>query len=471
MADGFKLNLIPINAEVYAGKAAEFNLVITNDQEFTDTFILGFEDIRFSPITDPATYYFNGIEVRPNGEATTKLLVRPRIDKVSAGKNSLEIQVRSKETGEVETDIININVKPREFTPEMIIYGPNMSSSLNMPSKVDPRTPFSIKVDISNNNPFDFRQIIIKLESKLITGERAIDLAPNESKTVEITTKLDDKESPQKDTLHAYIYWNNTLLKELVKEYEVVPYLPPFREESSTVNSILKQVTTIVVYNDANTEKSGPVTLKRGSFGNLFERTNPESEIVISEGEEEYQWIISLKPGESATLTVTRSYVFWVLIAVLLILGGVFYYLNRSPLIVTKEVQKVEIKEGGLHEIKISITIKNRKEKGVKDVSILDKIPKLSHIHEEFDEGTIKPSKVYPFAKGHAVKWNIKSLDGFEERIITYSLKSKLSIIGTLRLNPVIVEYRKEGDDKQSKIISNSVSVSAGNEPIEAEEA
>ena len=80
-------------------------------------------------------------------------------------------------------------------------------------------------------------------------------------------------------------------------------------------------------------------------------------------------------------------------------------------------------------------------------------------IKKEFAEGTLKPSRILQHhKKGLIVKWNIASLDAFEERIISYKIKSKLSILGTLTLPPMTVTC-KDKQGKGLKVVSHSETV------------
>jgi hypothetical protein len=44
--------------------------------------------------------------------------------------------------------------------------------------------------------------------------------------------------------------------------------------------------------------------------------------------------------------------------------------------------------------------------------------------------------------KGTIVKWKLDDVEGSEERMLNYEIKSKLSILGNLTLSPVIIRYR-----------------------------
>ena len=55
--------------------------------------------------------------------------------------------------------------------------------------------------------------------------------------------------------------------------------------------------------------------------------------------------------------------------------------------------------------------------------------------------------------KGTLLKWNIDILEGFEERMITYKIKSKLSILGSLKLSPAVIKFK---NSRGNIVISHS---------------
>jgi hypothetical protein len=61
--------------------------------------------------------------------------------------------------------------------------------------------------------------------------------------------------------------------------------------------------------------------------------------------------------------------------------------------------------------------------------------------------------------RGNLIKWNIEMLDRFEERLITYKIKSKLSILGPFKLRPAVIRYENR-NGKISITRSNSVGMS-----------
>ena len=128
------------------------------------------------------------------------------------------------------------------------------------------------------------------------------------------------------------------------------------------------------------------------------------------------------------------------LIALLVII--LVHRMIQSPLVLKKRAEILASSEGGISEIKIIIEVKNRSPKKLKNIEIMDRITNIADIINKFDIGTLQPTKILRHdTKGTLVKWNLDELDRFEERLITYKIKTKLSIIGGMKLPAAIAKF------------------------------
>ena len=92
--------------------------------------------------------------------------------------------------------------------------------------------------------------------------------------------------------------------------------------------------------------------------------------------------------------------------------------------------------------MKIIIYIKNRSSEIINNIFVNDKVPSLAELIKESYLGTLEPTKILVHdKKGTIVKWELKSLEPFEERVITYKIKSKLNIIGGISLPPTKIRF------------------------------
>ena len=107
-----------------------------------------------------------------------------------------------------------------------------------------------------------------------------------------------------------------------------------------------------------------------------------------------------------------------------------------------KTATVIATKEGGISELKVIIEIINRSKKQIKHVKIIDNVPRIAELAKEYDVGTVKPDKVVQHErKGTLVKWSLDEVDPGEERVISYKVKSKLSILGGVTLPSAAAKF------------------------------
>lgn len=99
--------------------------------------------------------------------------------------------------------------------------------------------------------------------------------------------------------------------------------------------------------------------------------------------------------------------------------------------------------------------MKNRSGRNLKNIKVMDRLPRLSGIDEEFGAQTPEPKIVRHAREGFILDWNI-SLEPGDERIFSYTIKSKLPIVGTLELKPLVAEL-----SNGKRAASNSFSIYA----------
>jgi len=121
---------------------------------------------------------------------------------------------------------------------------------------------------------------------------------------------------------------------------------------------------------------------------------------------------------------------------------------------VTKEAQTTKGGEESLSQIKVTLEVKNKTKKPLKNVTITDKVPGIANVENSLELGTLRPKEVKHTKKGTKVVWNLAELDANEHRLITYKVKAKLNIVGTFSLPRAEVEYAIRGK-KKGKAYSN----------------
>ncbi len=124
----------------------------------------------------------------------------------------------------------------------------------------------------------------------------------------------------------------------------------------------------------------------------------------------------------------------------------------RNPIISIKEIILEHTGKDNISEVKIRIFVRNRSNKILNNIRIMDKVPPIADVVKGERLGTLQPTKINTTkTKGTIIKWELNTLEPYEERIITYKIKSKLEIVGGLSLPPAkMVFEEKEGKERQA---------------------
>ena len=155
---------------------------------------------------------------------------------------------------------------------------------------------------------------------------------------------------------------------------------------------------------------------------------------------------------------MTRNFRLLAILAAILVASVVLYFVFRSPLILQKEAQIRGSSSDGVSELRIRLHVKNRSARSVNSLHVVDKVTSMADVVKEASLGTLQPSKIVR-KPGHGtlVRWDIDSLDSFEERIITYTVKTKLKLIGDVYLPAAKVKFDHAGRERTA--YSNEVNI------------
>jgi hypothetical protein len=270
---------------------------------------------------------------------------------------------------------------------------------------------------------------------------------------------LDKDTDPMTDMLTVKVKVIDTDFTPVSTPVEIVAYKNTAAEEIVT-KSFLKKTTEYVYSNDGNINDKEKVKIKTSLFSHIFTKTTPKAYVEKDDNGRFLVWDLELSPNEYQSIIYIRNYraLFYVLI--LLILGVVGYYIFRSPILVKKETEVLKIEDQGVSHFKVLMHLKNRSNKAVDEVKLIDRIPQIASLDTSFGVGTLNPDKVIRHEhKGTILKWNISALDPYEERIISYNVASKLKIIGGVNLPAAVVKFKGKGKSVK-RIFSNKVTSS-----------
>ena len=464
-SDSFDVTVEVVDNDVKVSDAAKFDITITNNGDAIEYVGLTFQEadswkwVR----TNPIYYGTTETQVYPASPATFQIVLDPKAD-MSIGSHILKATFKARNGGDsidVPLDVYiqhDVNVK----------YSPDLKASIDFDEEIDPRNDNIIKVNIENLNARDYPEesITLVVESDLLGSEKMlIGIAGKTSdeevnKIINVQFDLERDQLPVRDSISAHYIIDGQRFEIAAFNYEVVDYTPKFQEEINSVSAILKKTSTLVYTNVGNNEKKQLVQIPTGFLSRFFTKVNPKSKIAKDvDGQRYFEWEVELAPNETFTVEMSKSYRALVYALLLVLILLVYNYMSQSPIIIRKEAHNVETSEGGISEMKVKLNILNTSSRPIDKIEVIDKVPNIVDVLQEFDVGTLKPNKVVkqPRHGSTLITWNLDEIDPHEERILSYKIKSKLSILGDFTLPVANVKYFK--GKRKVVIYSNTVSV------------
>jgi hypothetical protein len=453
-AVSFDAEAIPIDDRIVIDEFAVFQINIKNNLDKADEYriyTLDFPtwDVRTEPIINPIT-----LELEPGAEGSVKLVVDPLKIK-DIGTYQVNVNVRSKITDKPTSVPLKVVILSTE--PLIGGYVPTIVTGVEIPAKIDPKEEIPIKIVINNQNIIDYPELTIKLESILIKDTINTKLGPKEKKTLELTTTLDPLTPLQEDDLVVAVFKEDrSIINPIVRRIEIVEYAQQ-KLISEEKKFLLTRSTYDFVSN--NNEYEGTFKVETTLLGSIFSSTNPKSK-TVTEGDKRY-FVGDVKlENNSMRIYITQNYIPLFVVIMLLIVSVISYYTLRSPLLIIKEVNNIVKSEGGISEMTVVLRIRNRSQNKLKEIEITEFIPALVSIGKEVSIGSLQPTKVLKHEKERStiVKWTIDTLDATEERVLSYKIKSKLSILGGFSLSAAKASFKS--NDKKFTSTSNRLNVS-----------
>jgi len=435
----FFVSIAPEFQSIRMDEVAEYQLTITNHLETEANFEIYSPDVEWDVTVVPVS---DRVMTVPAGESKTATVqIRPLY--VNPGRYGVVLNVRLSGRDMLirsyaMVGVVGLNQPTEEYLPAI-------RSTIVMDKAVDPRDNVTVKIELENQNRRDIEEMDIKLRSNVINAEYKTGIDPLEKKFVAIRVPVDALTRPQKDVLRVLIFTTaagQTYQYEATPfEFEIVQY-GGIEEEESVEKEFLKTKKTLNLVNRGNGDVADVYKIKRSFFTGIFTSFDPAPQKVEEEGVKYNGWTLSLSPNEKATITITTSYRVPFGIVCIIAAAVLLYFLLRSPVVVHKSATVLATSEGGISEIKVLIVVKNRAPAALKKVMIIDKVPHIAEVAREFEMGTLHPTKVFRHEKkGTLIKWELKELDKFEERVLAYKIKSRLSVLGEFKLPVTVVRH------------------------------
>lgn len=455
----FDVSYDVVTDDIYQDEGAIFRAHITNNENVERRYRVSLSDYTLWTLqTEPLSHRLSGIVVGPGETKESQLMFYPTAQAVP-GRYSITIYLKKADSNQEIRKSVEINLKSR--TMKIPDYQPNLKVESTLPDngKIDPRGTKTVMISLKNRNALYIEDCDLTLKSKLIDEQvDNIDLEPLERKELTFDIAFDPMEAPKKDVLVVTASVGNKTFVT-INNYEIIGYETDFTVESQTVKKLFKRTDTYTLTNNANIPHTEVFKVRTSFFKGLFTATDPESSIVKEEGNRYASWHVSLESGESYHVTIIRNY--RPLIFVLIILAVVIYsyILWRPALVIAKTVSEVGLRDGGVSKFKVQLIVKNRTNVPINEVHIIDKVPTIASVDGDFPVGTLQPTKVLKKEKsGTILKWFVETLEAQEERVITYNVKSRLSILGGFNLPLAVGKYKNDKGNTKSTT-SNTVTL------------
>lgn len=430
-AASFEVKVTSIKDKIVVDEVAEFEVSIQNNLDSDEEFVIKkagypFWDMYITPLQNPIT-----LKVPARGTASIKLFVDP-LYITSVDTYTLEMGVALERRGEEQKVPVTIGIKSTE--PLISGYIPTVLGSISItPEKIDPREDFTIKVVLNNQNPINYSNLTVKIESSLFKDELYVPLGPKEEKTIEVTKKLDDMAFPQENKMVVAVFLaSRVIVDPIIKEFEIIEYTK--QEELKKEQSFLR-IRKGLKINSNNPNYNGAVRIETNSFRILLSRTFPRADVEKEKDKVYFAWRVVLDKNNSMTVYVTENYRPIVVILALAIVAIILYFVFRSPIVVRKSIANVTMSEGGISDAKVVVRIKNRSGTQLSNIEVIDNAPHIAHVEKELTIGSMQPHAILQHPKrGVIIKWTLEILEPGDERVLSYKMKSRLPILGELNL-------------------------------------
>ena len=450
-----EVSVEPVKDTIIPSGEAAFDLLISNRQKINDTFTIKYIDINWELLSSPLYHYFSGVDIVAGSTERVKLFVQPAGNNMPFGNYRLDLTVSSNE-GKSSAKV-PLYIQIRSEKPLISEYLAAVSKIVEIPAGISPKGEFAVSVNLLNRNPKNITDLEVLLTSRLFSREVHTSLPPLESRNITEVFSIDPLTPPQRDVLNVKLILDGQILSPEINEpYEISAYSEIVEVSSNTKKSFLKTKYTAAYRNDGNVENSKVVEVKTNSLKNLF--TDSESAIKISRPEGKYlAWELNLQPSQEVAIGYTRSYRGLFFSILTLAVAVALYYLMRSPVTAAKRAGIINASNGGISEFRIFIHIKNRSSKNFERFTVTDTLPIMASVSVDSQPGTVAPASIYNDGEKTVIKWELDTIEAKEERILSYKVKSKLSVIGDVSLPKANVRFFSK---RGTKIVTQSKPVS-----------
>ncbi len=440
-----------VENSIYLDEQAVFNIYVENTDSFSKNLNMYTTDIKWYVDADPSPTKVAGDE--------RKKFVITLIPSAwgDVGAQSVKFTVESPINNEKMILQLPVNVKSYDTAKKE--YSPSVELRASFPEEIDPRNPIPLELYLRNRNRLEIDELKIIISSELFYEEKIIQLNALSETRENLQYTIDDDTKPIEDTLQISLSYNNRTINRERISYEVIPYAE-FIEKQDNIQELFKKTTEYTITNQGNIKKKGDFRVDVSVLQNLFTKATPKP-TNINIKEQYYEWYLDLQPNEEIDISVVRNYrpalyIFFISLVIVMI-----YFLYRSPILIRKESIVMGSTEQGISEMKVLLHLRNRSADIIENLTLIDLIPPIADLIKEDHLGTVSPSKILKHhKKGTIIKWEFDAIEPFEERIISYRIKTRMTVVGGITLPKAKIKFMKK--DTERTVKSNKSQVSIG---------
>ncbi len=452
-ASAFTYSVDVLNNTITKQEAAVFKFAVSNTANYDDFFTITTNDVNWLLTITPEPALMPA-----KSEVVYTIELRPKSGVDEGRTYFVPVKIKSSKTDFYFEDrmdfaiyVVNPSIKAGE-------YAPTVTPVITVDKVVDPREKIGVTLTLNNRNPREFDSLKVVIDGEIFSKEYTTKLLPSEEKTNIILFEIDPLTESGTRTLTVDLYLNNTKIASSSTEYEIKGY-PDLQETSSKSAFLFRIEEKYRVYNNGNSVGTAEEKFSMSIFRKLFTKFSPEA--VKEKGTDgKTYYVIRQKLGPQDTLegSVVTNYRLLVVIILAVIAIIVLYYVLRSPVIIAKNAEPLGKTEDGLSEVKIRLYLKNRSRKAIGNLRVTDIVPSIAEIDKKTHLGTMEPVSIGKSKRGSVPRWEMDVLEAYEERIITYRIKSKLTLIGGIRLPSAKIAF-DAGGGKERIVYSNSINM------------
>jgi len=421
---------------IYAGQQNQIQIPIKNDAGYKDTFYISVWPTAWVNVEK---YW---VTLEPGQSSSVSLILTPPRD-AEEGVRVFSITINSLDNQTSESDSLYVDVKRKT---NVFISDIQLNKQIFKPDETLEIKSIIRNADLKNSHTILLTTKILKdnlliqkfEKTETIQAKKFLEIEQSLPITIHDVYGDYEIEVLITDTLNEFLDEEKTSFK-IERVYDVVKYRT---QEHGLFYSSVK----IDIENKGNVPKSNfslEESLTEISKYFFQPETEPDLEMK-KENRIVYVWNIQgLNPGDSRSIKYRLQFVNIFALCVAGLISIIIIFLLRCKPSMNKKCRGILSEK---KRLTISLHIKNKTKKTLKNLEVKDFVPSIAKVMRKFDslEPDLKRKNI-----GTELTWKIEKLKPGEERILTYRIEPLIEIVGELKLPKAYFTHQtKKGKDK-----------------------